>query len=52
MVIVESLGEDIERLVREAMGKLEKAEIDENHEFRRKAALNKLYEALGYIKAR
>ncbi|MBA7468577.1 hypothetical protein ES707_03828 [subsurface metagenome] len=52
MVIVKSLGKEIEKLVHEAMEKLEKAKIDKNHEFRRKAALNKLYEALGYIKAR
>ena len=52
MVIVESLGDDIERLVREAIEKLEKAKIDVNYEFRRKAALRNLYDALGYIKAR
>ena len=52
MVIVESLGIEIEKLVRQAMEKLKEAKIDENYEFRRKAALDKLYEALGYIKAR
>ena len=39
-------------MVREAIEKLEKVKIDENYEFRRKVALDKLYDALGYIKAR
>ena len=52
MSMLPSLGVEIEKLIREAMEKLEKAKIDENYEFRRKAALDKLYVALGYIKAR
>jgi len=44
--------EDIERLVREAIEKLEKVKIDENYEFRRKVALDKLYDALRLHKSK
>ena len=52
MTMLPSLGEDTEKLIQEAIEKLKKAVIDENDEFRRKAALKGLYDALGYIKAR
>ena len=52
MVNVQCLDKEVEKLVREAYEKLEKAKIDVNDEFRRKAALDRLYIALGYIKAR